>query len=124
MVEDALTAEQRHRYARHVLLPEVGLAGQARLLAGSAQVVGMGRAAEEAATYLAAAGVGHLALEPALAERLVATIAALNPDVRVSSEAVGDVVEVVPQDPERRADGAQAALEALLVLTAIRPRCP
>lgn len=109
------TVEQRERYARHLRLPEVGARGQERLLAAAARVVGSGRAAEEAALYLCAAGVGRLVLEPALVDALGERLAELNPDVRLVTGAVG-ALEVAPETPERRADGARAALEALVAL--------
>lgn len=53
------------RYARQIALPEVGPDGQARLCAARAIVVGADLAAEVAATYLRAAGVGSVRPEPA-----------------------------------------------------------
>ncbi len=50
------------RYARHLLLPEVGLEGQRRLRASKVALVGAGGLGSPIALYLAAAGVGHLAL--------------------------------------------------------------
>ncbi len=50
------------RYARHLALPEVGSAGQRRLKASSALVVGLGGLGNPAAAYLAAAGVGRIGL--------------------------------------------------------------
>ncbi len=50
------------RYARHLLLPEVGLAGQRRLRDAKVALVGAGGLGSPIALYLAAAGVGHLAL--------------------------------------------------------------
>ena len=105
----ALREDQIRRYARHVLLPDVGGRGQERLLAAAVAVeLGAGRAAEVAAlAYLAAAGVGRLVLVGdaggALGEDEIASgilygaadrgrprgeaaaerIAALNPDVQV-----------------------------------------
>ena len=57
-----LTAEQRHRYQRHVLLPEVGVEGQAKLLASKVLLLGAGGLGSPAALYLAAAGVGTIGI--------------------------------------------------------------
>ena len=50
------------RYSRHILLDEIGIEGQARLLAAHALVIGAGGLGSPAALYLAASGVGHLTL--------------------------------------------------------------
>ena len=55
-----LTDAQRERYSRHILLPEVGEAGQARLLQSKVLLLGAGGLGSPAALYLAAAGVGTL----------------------------------------------------------------
>lgn len=60
--ETDLTTEQRSRYARHLLLPEVGLAGQRRLLRSRVLVIGAGGLGSPVLTYLAAAGVGTIGL--------------------------------------------------------------
>lgn len=100
-----LSPDQERRYARQLILPEVGPAGQRRLLDASVLLVGAGGLGSPVALYLAAAGVGTIALadgdrveasnlqrqvlhrtadigEPKVASAARA-IAALNPDTRV-----------------------------------------
>jgi molybdopterin/thiamine biosynthesis adenylyltransferase/rhodanese-related sulfurtransferase len=100
-----LTDSQRERYSRHILLPEVGEAGQAKLLKSKVLLLGAGGLGSPAALYLAAAGVGTLGVVDAdvvdasnLQRQIIhatsrvgtpkvqsaaKTIAELNPDVKV-----------------------------------------
>ena len=102
-----LTPDQRNRYQRHLLLPEVGIEGQAKLLGAKVLMLGAGGLGSPAALYLAAAGVGTLGIVDMdevdasnlqrqilhnmdrIGERKVEsarqTIAKLNPDVKVNT---------------------------------------
>jgi len=101
----ALSPEQRARYSRHLLIPEVGEEGQQRLLDARVLLIGAGGLGSPASLYLAAAGVGTLGIidadvvdESNLQRQIVhsterlgepkvqsakRTLEALNPDVRV-----------------------------------------
>ena len=57
-----LTAEQRNRYQRHILLPEVGVEGQSKLLSSKVLLLGAGGLGSPAAMYLAAAGIGTIGI--------------------------------------------------------------
>jgi sulfur-carrier protein adenylyltransferase/sulfurtransferase len=58
----SLTPEQNNRYKRHLLLPEVGVAGQTKLLESKVLMLGAGGLGSPAALYLAAAGVGTIGI--------------------------------------------------------------
>ncbi|MGK2954578.1 MAG: molybdopterin-synthase adenylyltransferase MoeB [Solirubrobacterales bacterium] len=58
----ALTPEQRDRYSRHTLLPEVGVDGQVKLLEAKVLLLGAGGLGAPTALYLAAAGIGKIGL--------------------------------------------------------------
>ena len=97
--------EQLLRYSRHILLPQIGIEGQERLLAARALVIGAGGLGSPVALYLAAAGVGSITLcdnedvdltnlQRQIAHRTDsigrkkvdsarATLAAINPEVKV-----------------------------------------
>jgi molybdopterin/thiamine biosynthesis adenylyltransferase/rhodanese-related sulfurtransferase len=59
---EGMTREQRMRYSRHTLLPEVGTEGQLKLLNSKVLLIGAGGLGSPAGLYLAAAGVGTLGL--------------------------------------------------------------
>lgn len=61
-MSDTLTPAERLRYSRHLLIPDIGETGQLRLKHASVLLVGSGALGSPAAIYLAAAGVGRLAL--------------------------------------------------------------
>src|SRR5919199_440895 len=101
-----LTEEQFHRYARHLILDEVGEEGQAKLLASRVLVIGAGGLGSPLLLYLAAAGVGTLGVVDndtvdlsnlqrqiihstanvgtAKVKSAIETLAAINPEVRVT----------------------------------------
>jgi len=57
-----LSPEKRTRYSRHLLIPEIGEAGQLKLLESKILLIGAGGLGSPAALYLAAAGVGHIGI--------------------------------------------------------------
>ena len=57
-----MTDDQLLRYSRHILLDEVGIEGQERILASHALIIGAGGLGSPAALYLGSAGVGHITL--------------------------------------------------------------
>jgi molybdopterin-synthase adenylyltransferase len=57
-----MTDDQLLRYSRHILLEEIGVEGQERLLAARALVIGAGGLGSPVALYLGTAGVGHITL--------------------------------------------------------------
>ena len=94
-----LTPEQRTRYHRHVLLPEIGEAGQQKLLESKVLLLGAGGLGSPAAMYLAAAGVG--------------TIGIVDMDVVDSSNLQRQILHNVDRIGERKVDSAKKTLVAL-----------
>ena len=94
-----LSAEQRNRYQRHVLLPEVGVEGQAKLLASKVLLLGAGGLGSPAAMYLAAAGVG--------------TIGIVDMDVVDASNLQRQILHNLDRVGDRKVDSAKKTLTML-----------
>ncbi len=147
---ESLTADQRRRYARQLLIPEVGEKGQRRLLEANVLIVGAGGLGSPAGLYLAAAGVGTIGLvdddvvdesnlhrqvlhatdrigQPKTASARVA-LQALNPGVRVVEHAErmdADSVERLIADYSVVVDGSDSfETRYLLNDAAVRLRKP
>ncbi|HET9323840.1 MAG TPA: molybdopterin-synthase adenylyltransferase MoeB [Gaiellaceae bacterium] len=97
--DSALDAEQRERYSRHLLIPEVGEDGQRRLLETRMLLIGAGGLGSPAALYLAAAGVGRIGI--------------VDDDVVDSSNLQRQVLHSTAALGERKARSARRALQEL-----------
>ena len=98
-VPRVLSPEQRNRYHRHLLLPEVGEEGQMRLLDARILCLGAGGLGSPAALYLAAAGVG--------------TVGVVDMDVVDASNLQRQILHNVDRVGERKVDSAKKTLTAL-----------
>jgi molybdopterin/thiamine biosynthesis adenylyltransferase/rhodanese-related sulfurtransferase len=94
-----LTPEQRNRYHRHTLLPEVGEAGQQKLLESKVLLLGAGGLGSPAALYLAAAGVG--------------TLGVVDMDVVDASNLQRQILHNMDRIGERKVDSAKKTLTLL-----------
>jgi len=94
-----LSPEQRNRYRRHLLLPEVGEEGQLRLLDASVLMLGAGGLGSPAAMYLAAAGVGRIGI--------------IDMDVVDESNLQRQILHNRDRVGERKVDSAKKTLTAL-----------
>ena len=99
IMPQTLTPEQRNRYSRHLLLPEVGEAGQQKLLGAKVLMLGAGGLGSPAALYLAAAGVG--------------TIGIVDMDVVDESNLQRQVLHNLDRVGERKVDSAKKTLELI-----------
>jgi molybdopterin/thiamine biosynthesis adenylyltransferase/rhodanese-related sulfurtransferase len=95
----SLTAEQKSRYSRHVLLPEVGLEGQLKLLDAKVLLLGAGGLGSPTALYLGAAGVGTLGI--------------IDNDVVDVSNLQRQVIHTTDTVGEPKVDSAERAIKAL-----------
>ncbi|MFM7617985.1 MAG: molybdopterin-synthase adenylyltransferase MoeB [Actinomycetes bacterium] len=94
-----LSTEQRDRYKRHLLLPEVGEEGQQKLLESKVLLLGAGGLGSPAALYLAAAGVG--------------TLGVVDMDVVDQSNLQRQILHNIDRVGERKVDSAKKTLTAL-----------
>ena len=95
----SLTAEQRNRYQRHLLLPEVDVAGQQKLLESKVLLIGAGGLGSPAALYLAAAGVG--------------TLGVIDMDVVDESNLQRQILHNMDRIGDRKVDSAKKTLTSL-----------
>ena len=107
--------QQIERYARHILLAEVGGRGQQRLLDATVAVTGASAGSDTAAVYLCAAGVGTLRLDPELAKRRSDDLHALNSDCTVTDVAGPADMTITPKST--RLDGSLAAHRVIMTLS-------
>jgi molybdopterin/thiamine biosynthesis adenylyltransferase/rhodanese-related sulfurtransferase len=98
-VPTTLDADQRNRYSRHLLLPEVGEEGQQKLLAAKVLLLGAGGLGSPAALYLAAAGVGTLGI--------------VDMDVVDESNLQRQILHNLDRVGERKVDSAKKTLVAM-----------
>jgi molybdopterin/thiamine biosynthesis adenylyltransferase/rhodanese-related sulfurtransferase len=94
-----LDAPRRARYSRHLLIPEVGEAGQLKLLDSKVLLIGAGGLGSPASLYLAAAGVGRIGIVDA--------------DVVDESNLQRQIVHSTDSLGEPKVDSAKRAIEAL-----------
>ena len=99
MRPQTLTPDQRNRYQRHLLVPEVGEAGQLKLLEAKVLLLGAGGLGSPAALYLAAAGVGTLGI--------------IDMDVVDESNLQRQILHNVDRVGDRKVDSAKKTLTAL-----------
>ena len=95
----ALDADKRSRYSRHLLIPEIGEAGQMKLLESRVLLIGAGGLGSPAALYLAAAGVGKLGV--------------IDADVVDETNLQRQIVHSTERLGEPKADSAKRTIEAL-----------
>src|SRR5438132_3953234 len=98
-LQSGLDAPRRARYSRHLLIPEVGEAGQVKLLDSKILLIGAGGLGSPASLYLAAAGVGRIGIVDA--------------DVVDESNLQRQIIHSTESLGEPKVDSAKRAIEAL-----------
>jgi molybdopterin/thiamine biosynthesis adenylyltransferase/rhodanese-related sulfurtransferase len=96
---ESLTPAQQSRYSRHLLIPEVGTAGQVKLLESKVLLIGAGGLGSPSALYLAAAGVG--------------TIGIVDFDVVEASNLQRQIIHSTERLGVKKVDSARKSIEAL-----------
>ena len=99
VLPQALGEEQRRRYSRHLLIPEVGEEGQLKLLESRILLIGAGGLGSPASLYLAAAGVGTLGI--------------VDDDAVDATNLQRQIVHSTERLGESKAESAKRTLEAL-----------
>lgn len=95
----AFTNEQLERYSRHIILKEIGVKGQKKLLNGKVLIIGAGGLGAPAALYLAAAGVG--------------TIGIVDADVVDLSNLQRQVIHTTPDLGKKKVESAAETMRAI-----------
>ncbi|MCC7352815.1 MAG: molybdopterin-synthase adenylyltransferase MoeB [Anaerolineae bacterium] len=117
-----LNQEQRTRYSRHLIIPEIGERGQIKLLESKALLIGAGGLGSPAALYLAAAGVGTLGIvdfDAVDLSNLQRQILHRNEDIgRPKVESAADTLRSI--NPDVRVVGHQVLLDSSNALDIIR----
>ncbi len=139
-----LNDAQLLRYSRHILLPEVDVAGQQKLLAARVLVIGLGGLGSPVAIYLAASGIGHLVLADddkvdltnlqrqivhttdtvgiAKTDSALRTLRALNPEIEITAIATRFDAATL-REQVRRADVVVDATDNFATRYAINRAC-
>ena len=113
-IPQILDEDARERYARHLLLPEVGEAGQLQLMASKVLMIGAGGLGSPAAFYLAAAGVGTLGLvDHDVVDRSNLQRQILHTEARVNTSKVASAREAIESlNPRIKTIGYETRLDS------------
>lgn len=113
-IPQVLDGDARERYARHLLLPEVGEEGQLKLMASKVLLIGAGGLGSPAAFYLAAAGVGTLGMvDHDVVDRSNLQRQILHADARVDTSKVASAREALESlNPRVKIVGYETRLES------------